>query len=72
MQLFAEKVDLKKKKKKKRPKRDPKSGLGLLRDPGLPKRDPVGSSAAVSFRIAQTVVEVKTGCYLSVPIQVRW
>ena len=30
---------------KKRPKRDPKSGLGLLRDPGLPKRDPVGSSA---------------------------
>ena len=29
----------------KRPKRDPKSGLGLLREPGLPKRDPVGSSA---------------------------
>ena len=29
---------------KKRPKRDPKSGLGLLRDPGLPKRDPVGCS----------------------------
>ena len=57
---------------KKRPKRDPKSGLGLLGDPGLPKRDPVGSSAAVSFRIAQTVMEVKTGCYLSVPIQVRW
>ena len=29
---------------KKRPKRDPKSGVGLLRDLGLPKRDPVGSS----------------------------
>ena len=42
MQLFAEKGDFS---NKKRPKRDPKSGLGLLRDPGLPKRDPVGSSA---------------------------
>ena len=41
MQLFAEKGDFS---NKKRPKRDPKSGLGLLRDPGLPKRDPVGSS----------------------------
>jgi hypothetical protein len=41
MQLFAEKGDFT---NKKRPKRDPKSGLGLLRDPGLPKRDPVGSS----------------------------
>ena len=42
MQLFAEKGDFS---NKKRPKRDPKSGLGLLRDPGVPKRDPVGSSA---------------------------
>ena len=42
MQLFAEKGDFS---KKKRPKKDLKSGLGLLRDPGLPKRDPVGSSA---------------------------
>ena len=41
MQLSAEKGDFS---NKKRPKRDPKSGLGLLRDPGLPKRDPVGSS----------------------------
>ena len=41
MQLFAEKGDFS---NKKRPKRDPKSGLGLLRDPGLPKRNPVGSS----------------------------
>ena len=41
MQLFAEKRDFS---NKKRPKSDPKSGLGLLRDPGLPKRDPVGSS----------------------------
>ena len=40
--IFAEKGDFS---NKKRPKRDPKSGLGLLRDPGLPKRDPVGSSA---------------------------
>ena len=31
--------------KKKRPKRDPKIGLGLLRDPGLPERDLSGSSA---------------------------
>ena len=30
---------------KKRPKRHPKSGLDLLRDPGPPKRDPIGSSA---------------------------
>ena len=43
MQLFAEKGDFL---NKKRPKRDPKSGLGLLRDPGLPKRDPIGSSAS--------------------------
>ena len=41
LQLFAEKGDFS---NKKRPKRDPKSGLGLLRDPGPPKRDPVGSS----------------------------
>ena len=41
MQLFAEKRDFS---NKKRPKRDPKSGLGLLRDPGPPKRDPIGSS----------------------------
>ena len=41
MQLFAEKGDFS---NKKRPKRDPKSGLGLLRDLGLRKRDPVGSS----------------------------
>ena len=44
MQLFAEKGDFS---NKKRPKRDPKSGLGLLRDPGPPKRDPVGSSGIV-------------------------
>ena len=44
MQLFAEKGDFS---NKKRPKRDPKSGLGLLRDPGLPKWDPVGSSGTV-------------------------
>ena len=50
MQLFAEKGDFS---NKKRPKRDPKSGLGLLRDPGLPKRDPVGSSGnpRVQYRI---------------------
>ena len=42
MHLLAEKGDFS---NKKRPKRDPKSGLGLLRDLGLPKRDPVGSSA---------------------------
>ena len=42
--FLAEKGDFSNKKK---PKRDPKSGLGLLRDPGLPKRDPVGSSAEV-------------------------
>ena len=41
MQLFSEKGDFT---NKKRPKRDPKSGLGLLRDLGPPKRDPVGSS----------------------------
>ena len=40
IQLFPEKGDFS---NKKRPKRDPKSVLGLLRDPGLPKRDPVGS-----------------------------
>ena len=34
MQLFSEKG----------PKRDPKSGLGLLRDPGLAKRYRIGSS----------------------------
>ena len=45
MQLFAEKGDFS---NKKRPKRDPKSGLGLLRDPGLPKRDPIGSSGMES------------------------
>ena len=42
MQLFAEKGDFS---NKKRPKRDPKSSLGLLRDQSLHKRDPVGSSA---------------------------
>ena len=41
MQLFAEKGDFS---NKKWPKRDPKSGLSLLRDLGLPKRNPVGSS----------------------------
>ena len=41
MQVFAERGDFS---NKKRPKRDPKKYLGLLRDPGLPKRDPVGSS----------------------------
>ena len=45
MPLFAEKGDFQ---NKKRPKRDPKSDLGLLRDPGLPKRDPVGSSGFIS------------------------
>ena len=44
--FFAEKGDFS---NKKRPKRDPKSGLGLLRDPGLPKRDPIGSSACPFF-----------------------
>ena len=44
MQLFAEKGDFS---NKKRPKRDPQSGLGLLRDPGPPKRDPIGSSDIV-------------------------
>ena len=34
LQLFAEKRDFS---NKKRPKRDPKSGLGLIRDPGLLK-----------------------------------
>ena len=38
MQLFAEKGDFL---NEKRLKRDPKSGLGLWRDPGIPKRDPV-------------------------------
>ena len=47
MQFFAEKGDFT---NKKRPKIDPKSGLGLLRDPGLPKRDPVGSSAFNTIR----------------------
>ena len=42
MQLLDEKGDFS---NRKRPERDPKSGLGLLRDPGLPKRDQVGSSA---------------------------
>ena len=42
MQLFADKGDFS---NKKRPKRDQKSGVGLLRDQGLPKRDPIGSSA---------------------------
>ena len=41
LQLVDEKGDFP---NKKRPKRDPKSGLGLLRDHGLPKRDPVVSS----------------------------
>ena len=44
LKLFDEKGDFS---NKKRPKRDPKSGLGLLRDLGLPKRDPVGSSTSV-------------------------
>ena len=44
MQLFAEKGDFS---NKKRPKRDPNSGLGLLRDPGHPNRDPVGSSGVL-------------------------
>ena len=46
MQLIAEKGDFFL--NKKRPKRDPKNGLGLLRNPGLPKRDPVGSSATAN------------------------
>ena len=41
LQFFAEKGDFS---NKKRLKRDPTSGLGLLRDLGLPKRDQVGSS----------------------------
>ena len=48
IQLFAEMGDFS---NKKRPKRDPKNGLGLLRDPGLPKRDPVGSSATPSHLV---------------------
>ena len=51
--FFAEKGDFS---NKKRPKRDPKSGLGLLRDPGLPKRDPVGSSAIVTVVVAIVVI----------------
>ena len=43
IQFFAEKGDFSN--NKKNPKRDQKSSLGLLRDPGLPKRHPVGSSA---------------------------
>ena len=42
MQRLAEKGDFA---NKKRPNRDPKSGLGLFRDPGLPEGDPVVSSA---------------------------
>ena len=49
MQFFAEKVDFS---NKKRHERDPKSGLGLLSDLGLPKRDPVGSSS--TFLISWT------------------
>ena len=58
MQIFAEKGDFS---NKKRPKRDPKSGLGLLRDPGLPKRDPVGSSA-YSFGCSVLGILCSVGC----------
>ena len=44
MKLFAEKGDFLNKRDL---KRDPKSGLCFLRDPGLTKRDPVGSSASL-------------------------
>ena len=43
--ILAEKGDFS---NKKRPKRDPKIGLGLLRDPGFPKRDPVGSRVVLT------------------------
>ena len=56
--LFAEKGDFL---NKKRPKRDPKSGLGLLRDPGLPKRDPVGSSGElVIYRVESVLYRVES------------
>ena len=51
--MFAEKGDFE---NKKRPKRDPKSGLGLLRDPGPPKRDPIGSSAVLELLLAPVTV----------------
>ena len=62
LQLFAEKGDFS---NKKRPKRDPKSGLGLLRDPGLPKRDPVGSSASPTIYLEYlegTIITWLFGC----------
>ena len=58
MQLFAEKGDFS---IKKRPKRDPKSGLGLLRDLGLPKRDLVGSSG---------IPNINTLIYIYIYIQI--
>ena len=57
MQLFAEKGDFS---NNKRPKRDPKSCLGLLRDPGLPKRDPVGK--AIKFPTKHNEV-ISTMCH---------
>ena len=62
MQLFAEKGDFS---NKKRPKRDPKSGLGLLRDPGLPKRDPVGSSE-LGRKHSATERAIRQNCQLSI------
>ena len=63
MQLFADKGDFS---NKKRPKRDQKSGLGLLRDLGLPKRDLVGSSAVYSlepvYRYRCTVHMLRCAC----------
>ena len=44
---------------KKRPKRDSKSGLGLLGDPVLLKRDPVGSSGLYMGGLALMVISPK-------------
>ena len=60
MQLFSEKRDFT---NKKRPKRDPKSCLGLLRDPGPPKRDPVSSIACHISTKNQTKARMKLACF---------
>ena len=71
MRLFAEKRDFS---NKKRPKRDPKSGLGLLRDLGLPKRDPVGSSVDTSQQYLESGLYIKKthsnfhGCTLRISL----
>ena len=65
MQLFAEQGDFS---NKKGPKRDPKSGLGLLRDPGLPKRDPVDSSVKGPLGLTgRTEAKLRMTARLKVP-----